>query len=487
MEVKSAAKVGAVILVSLVLLISLLFYLSHTNLDTYTVRVTFDNTHGLAPQSVVRMQGVAVGEVKSIHFDTRRVPIRPVVTVTIRREFLIPSDYLWSINSGLLINTAQVNISPPPHPQQVAALPTDGSASVIGQGQEDALASFSPQLSQTLGNVNGSMKNLQTKLDGLTTQLHTLLGHTDEMVVTATGTLKSTRSVVGDPTVQANLKKTIANFLVVSQQAALTSKSLSGQLSGLVKDGRGQLTRLSSATTDLVLKLGNTLDDAQEVVKKLTQQVSDPRLQRSLQDTLELARSTLASVRQITSDLHQITGDPAVASGVKSTIINLKDATGKASTAMSKVNALLGKLEGGAKSVRGIHPPHVTGALDVSQQFDPGRLRVDLNGNVVLSNTNSVDLGLYDIGQTNRLNLQLQHNLSKSLDVRYGFHAGTLGLGSDWYLSPTTVVTSDLFDTHKGRLDLKAMFRVNNSTWFWLGGDNVFHHAIPLVGFQLRP
>ena len=135
MEVKSAAKVGAVILVSLVLLISLLFYLSHTNLDTYTVRVTFDNTHGLAPQSVVRMQGVAVGEVKSIHFDTRRVPIRPVVTVTIRREFLIPSDYLWSINSGLLINTAQVNISPPPHPQQVAALPTDGSASVIGQGQ----------------------------------------------------------------------------------------------------------------------------------------------------------------------------------------------------------------------------------------------------------------------------------------------------------------------------------------------------------------
>jgi phospholipid/cholesterol/gamma-HCH transport system substrate-binding protein len=487
MEVKSAGKVGAVLLASLILIGTLLFYLSHTNLDTYPVRITFDNTHGLAPQSVVRMQGVAVGEVKSITFDTHHIPIRPVVTVMIHREYAIPSDYLWSINSGLLINTAQVNISPPPNPVQVAALPMNGTATVMGQGQEDALSSFSPQLSHTLGNVNGSMKNLQDKLNGLTTQLHKLLGHTDEMVVTATGTLKSTRNVVGDPQVQANLKKTIANFLEVSQQAALTSRNLSGQLSGLVKDGRGQLTRLSSATTDLVLKLGNTLDDAQEVVKKLTQQVSDPRLQRSLQETLELARSTLASVRQITSDLHQITGDPAVAGGVKSTIINLKDATGKASSAMTKVNSLLDKLDGGAKHVSGIHGPKVTGSIDISQQINPGRLRVDLNGNVALNGLNSVDLGLYDIGQTNRLNLQLQHNLSKSADVRYGFHAGKLGLGADFYLAPGTLLTTDLFDTHEARLDLRAMFRVNNSTWFWLGGDNVFHHGVPLVGVQIRP
>ena len=71
-------------------------------------------------------------------------------------------------------------------------------------------------------------------------------------------------------------------------------------------------------------KLGNSIDNVNLIVKKLTEQVSDPRLQSSLQETIELARSTLSSTRQIASDVHQLTGDPTLQANLKESAANLR-------------------------------------------------------------------------------------------------------------------------------------------------------------------
>ncbi len=487
MEAKAASRVGLVVLLSLGLAFVLYTYLGHVNNNTYLVRISFPDTMGLAKQSIVRMQGVEIGEVKSISLNTTHPPFQPVVTVAIDHKYNIPQNFLWRIRSGLLIANAQLDVIAPASPAAALFLPKDNSAQASGQPPQDLLSSVSPQLSQTVGSLKGTMQDVRIRLDGLTGQLHTLLGHTDALVQNANRSLTSAQQMINNPKVKNDLIDTISNFHTVSLQAAITSKQLSKQFTVLVKNGRGQLNRLSDATTSLVLKLGDTLDDAREVVRKLTQQVSDPRLQRSLQETLELGRSTLASVRQITSDLHQITGDPKLHTTVMQTLQNLQSATKRANEALGKVNALLGRVKHTANRAAHLHGPKVITTVDLSQQFSPGKGRLDINSQLYLTPQNFLSLGGYDLGQDTRLNLQGGRMIGKNSDLRLGLHAGAPGVGADIGLLKGTWVTLDLFNLHRTRLDLKGYFRVNSRASLWVGGDNLLHHPVPLAGIQYRP
>ena len=66
MKSKSAIWVGAVVLIALASFFVLFLYLSHQDPDTYKIKVQFDDTQGLSRQSIVRMQGVNIGEVTEV-------------------------------------------------------------------------------------------------------------------------------------------------------------------------------------------------------------------------------------------------------------------------------------------------------------------------------------------------------------------------------------------------------------------------------------
>src|SRR5215467_12325034 len=125
MEAKSVIKVGIVVVIALAFFGGLYLYLAHINPNDYNVRVAFANTQGLLKQSVVRMQGVAIGEVKDIHMDTSRRPPQPIVTLSIDKKYDIPTGSTCHIVSGLFITNPQVEIVPS---QEIAALPKNGTA-----------------------------------------------------------------------------------------------------------------------------------------------------------------------------------------------------------------------------------------------------------------------------------------------------------------------------------------------------------------------
>ena len=72
MEGTSVAKVGLLVLVAAVLATVGYFYLSHQQLNSYTVRVRFKDTKGLLKQSIVRLKGVSIGEVKDCQTGSER-------------------------------------------------------------------------------------------------------------------------------------------------------------------------------------------------------------------------------------------------------------------------------------------------------------------------------------------------------------------------------------------------------------------------------
>ena len=495
MDPKTVTKVGGFVLLALVAFGALFTYLSHLQPNSYLVKVRFLDTKGLGKQSVVRMQGVSIGEVTDIKLDTSHPPFQPIVTLGIKKEYSIPVDSKISIASGILITTAQINILPG---VSQAALVKDNTAILDGETPSGMLASFSPELSETVKDLRTTMKTMTSKISTTFDKLDATLDATKPILKNANQLIMNTRDVSGsakdliaDPQIKSKLMSTLDNFKTVSIQAKESSETLTSYVKDLTDNTRDPLKKLPSKLNDLFSHIDATLEDAKNVVTKLTEQVTDPRLQQSIQETTELTRTTLARFNQIATDLHQLTGDPKLQNDLKQTVENLKSTTEKTQQVVEKFNRLLGKITGskseGNDSVNPFKLPKVEVSADVSEQFSPSRLRVDVNAGIALNKKNDFVLGIYDLGQNARLNAQAKTHLDDNLAVRYGLFASRLGVGVDYKRESAVGFRADLWDTRRPRLDLRATFKLNQNSSLWLGADGIFRKTTPIVGLTYKP
>ena len=80
-----------------------------------------------------------------------------------------------------------------------------------------------------------------------------------------------------------------------------------------------------------------------------------------------------------------------------------------------------------------------------------------MDARVPIGKRNLLDLGLFDLGEDTRLNLQAGSRMSDSLLVRYGIHASKLGVGLEYGKYPYTGLRMDLYDANHPRLDFKGL------------------------------
>jgi len=477
MDAKSVIKVGIVVVVALALFGGLYLYLAHINPNDYNVQVAFRDTKGLLRQSVVRMEGVAVGEVKDIHIDTTRRPPQPIVTLSIDKKYDIPADSTCHIVSGLFITNPQVEINPG---KAVAALPKNGKASMPSTEGGGALESMAPGVGETITKVNRTLDTVTVRFNQLTAKMNETLDKTNRLLTTTNQAALIARNLVADPRLKTDLMATLANFRDTSADARVTVHQFGAELKQTLRTGNGAVQKLSDHLVNYTLpRLDTTIDEANSVVRKLTDEVTDPRLQQSIQQTAELARTTMARFSQIASDIHQITGDPTLQTNMKQTVAHLDTVTAEAGSTLDKVNALLDRLNGTGKKPRF---PAVAVIGSAAEQMNPGHLRVDLDARI----GNLVDLGFYDLGQDTRLNLQAISPLGKDADVRYGLYASKLGVGLDYGFGRAVGFRADLYDTNRPRLDFRTLFKVNKDASLWVGGESLGRDPYPVVGVQFQ-
>jgi ABC-type transporter Mla subunit MlaD len=455
-------------------------YLSHTNPNSYILRVAFDDTKGITTQAPVRMQGVEVGDVENIHLNTSRHPFRPIVELQIDDRYNIPADSKITISTGVLISNAQVDITPGVGP----AIPHDTKEVLQGQAGASALAELSPELSDTVTRFNKTFDMLNRDLGSLTHRLNRVLDQTSVLLATSNRTVKHTDDLIGNPKLKRELMESADNLRAVTMDARKTADRMSEDLKTLVKSSRGKFDDLSDKLLDLLTKVGNTVDEANTVVAKLTEEVTDPRLQQSLQETAELARTTLARFNQIASDVHQLTGDPRLQGDLKASVDNLRVASEHGEAVVEKVDSLLGGVVGPGGQVHKPRLPNIQLMGNVSEQFNPAHFRLDVDGRMDVGPHGMVDLGLYDLGGDTRLNLQFGTRISDKLLTRYGLYASKLAVGVEWQPTPFLGLRGDLWNTDRTRLDAKALFGVNRDVSVWAGADAIFQHPVPIFGLQ---
>jgi phospholipid/cholesterol/gamma-HCH transport system substrate-binding protein len=492
MESRTVTKVGSVVILALLVFGGLYLYLSHINPNTYKVTVTFEDTLGVARQSIVRMRGVAIGEVADVTLDQTQHPQEPKVTLAIKNRYKIPKDSHFVIVSGLLITTPQILIKPS---DSTTSLATDNTATADGDKPQGALASLDPKLDEAVQNSTKLVNDLQVTLKSTSGKLNDVLDRTKTLLDTTNKTVSATQSIVGDPALKSKLLVTLQNFQDASGNAKKASDDLRVQLNETIKGSRGNLDKLTAKLNEVLDHVDVTIDDTNSIVKKLTEQVTDPRLQNTLQETAELARATLSRFNQIASDIHELSGDPNLQANLKSSVANLQEITEKGRGAAEKVDTLLNKFI--TPGTHGPRLPKIEVIGNVSEALDPTRLRVDVDARIPYSRTGLVDIGLYDLGQNTRLNLQAGNYLfarpdlkpgesADSLLLRYGLYASKLGGGLDYDSQRGYGFRADLWDTNRPRLDAKVLFRVKQNASVWLGADNLLRTPVPIIGFQIK-
>ena len=238
---KAAVKVGVLTILALGVFARSWLWLSHINPDSYTIRVTFDDTKGVAKKSGVRMQGVVIGEVQDVKLDTSKSPFQPVVTIAILREYNIPKGSHFRVGSGLLITNAQVEVVPS---TQQDFLAKDNSVKLSGDEAGGALSNISPELDQMVKKLNKNFDNLSGRVDTAFVKINGILDQSQELLKTTNAAAKTGQKLISDPELQNSLKNTTKNFEKASEQVAITSKTLSKRLDNVMASGEISLNKL---------------------------------------------------------------------------------------------------------------------------------------------------------------------------------------------------------------------------------------------------
>jgi phospholipid/cholesterol/gamma-HCH transport system substrate-binding protein len=480
METKAAAKVGLMVIVGAALLYLGWRFLSHTNPNHYTLYAVFNDVKGLTKQTPVKMNGVAVGEVGSVGFEDGS--LKPKVTLAIDNKFQnrIPVDSQIYITSGILITNPQMEIKP--GTSSVTYADNDYWKNVQAE-PTGALAQLSPEADNAVKQLTLTIKTLTPKLSATMDNLQGILKRTDSAMANVEAISLNAKNLVSDPKIRQTMAATLDDFKAISHDARQTAHAMSVELRGVIKRNSGKFDELANGAVDLLQKFADTVDAARGAVTKLTEQVSDPRLQQSLIETIDLAKTTLARFNQIASDIHSLTGDPNVQGNLKSTVATLKETTEEGQKLVKRVSSLVDAIKPGNKPRLGIGRPELS--IDLLARSNAPHFRSDLNLRVPVGDNNAFNLGIFDFAERYKLTAQYETTLQGFGAMRYGVYASKLGVGLNWGKSPGTNFRIDAYDPNNLKLDAKAVVKINNDFSFLLGADSIFKRTTPLVGVRL--
>jgi phospholipid/cholesterol/gamma-HCH transport system substrate-binding protein len=156
-------KVGIVAAIAMIItavLIVLLTSQSNFLKGNFILHTFMQDSAGMADNATVRLNGIAVGNIKKIELSGLKDPKKTVrIDMKIRDDFLnlIPEDSTASINSSNLLGDKYINIAKGTHPKHVER---DGE--IASQPLQDI-----PEILAQASGLLGQFQTILTKVDGL--------------------------------------------------------------------------------------------------------------------------------------------------------------------------------------------------------------------------------------------------------------------------------------------------------------------------------
>ncbi len=439
MALSPAVRVGILVFLAIVAFVAVFLFLRGFTFsrNRYNVTVTYDNALGLIQGAEVRMAGVPIGRVASVSLTEDQ---RARVVLDINRKYCIPRGSRFVIQTGVLISQ-----------QFIEVFPNRDENVCIGDGAE----------------IEGEMP----------VRIEELLPRAQEVLDNLATVTADIKDLFGGEAFQRDIRQSVANIASATARLDQTLAAIGGtvvrsqdDIDAIVGNLRIASQNVRSMTADLAAFAGEA-----ELKENVRGSVASARR------SAEALERVVSSVERTASSVESLVTDPEFQDDIRSTVSEARQAAEEAREAIGRVNRIFGG--GGRRS--GVDIPTRGLNIDMLYVPDDGRIRAEVSTSIPLSDNRFLELGLYDLGVSNKIILQAGQPLSSRTDLRYGLYASRLGVGLDHSFGARTFGRLDLYDTERLKLNARAGYRVSDSASLLLGVDNLFGENKATLGVQL--
>jgi len=477
LEISSAAKVGIITILAVVILALISFQLGHlqSTKNAITIKVVFDNVGDLIVGNSVKLQGMVIGTVNNIEIGQDN---KVVVTCTITYKSIVDGTISLKRNSvftigGALVGDKCVDITPKEGPD-------------LKDGEE--VVGVNP-----------------ITMDQLVNQGRTVLTELEDAV-------EKLNSIVGDPKTVSEFKDTMANFNQISRDMAKVSNNIDQQVAEI----RGQLllavnnlNRVLGDVDSKVQTVGGNLEVASASVRQITsanqddiriivknlratshnlnlamaslkELVTKTEFNENILSTLESLKNTGQEVEGIAADIHSLTSDPDIRADLKATVHEARQTVEGANQIIGSVKNTLGIRDGN----------DLQGSLlrldtEVEWAARTGIASPNVNALLLPNAANSFRLGLDSLGYENLVNAQLAVGRG-TLRPRGGVIRSQLGVGLDYYMGRAFDMSVDAYNVRNVRVDMLGRVRFAGDYYVSGGVRDAFGNSSTVVGVGKR-
>lgn len=479
---KSAAQVGALVVVAFVLLFAAVYAvgggLFGAKKDEYTVLMA--DAGGLAKGARVLMAGVQVGEVTRVGLDD---PDHAKLTIGLKQGIHVPRR-MRALISGSLVGLGDTPLTLVEDPARRTQAGEFSPGDTIPGGKAGPLDSILPDGgTQLYAQLNETLKSVRALLEdkGLQKDVRDVIATTQETMKASQETLRAFAQIArrGDQVVAQNQ----AQIAAIVKTASRTLVSVQGTAEAIERYAKSG--HLQKGADTLLADAHQIAVESKAMLADIHKTINDPALNADLRTasgnlakTSETLPGLVDNANKVASNMADLTAKSQELPGKLGTVLD------RAAELEQRLGGLVDKFGGvlGAKP-KGLPP--ITTSLDLMRQSDPGYWRTDLNISVPMSD-GFVTAGLWDAFGRNRVNLQLGTNVNSAFDYRYGIYAGRPALGVDYRLAPKLGFRGDLWDINDPRLDARLRYEFGGGLAGWLGVDRIFAHPSLTVGVGVK-
>ncbi len=316
----SQLKVGVLVLAALVALTSLVFFMSGDTggfmTGKITVRSYFENAAGLKVGAPVALEGVTIGNVKSVKVVPARklTPVEVTMKISKKYQEALHADSKTSLNTVGVLGDTIVDID------------SKHASGPEVQNNAELSTNETPNLSDVIKSSQGTIEQLNTilaKVDNLVDALNTGKGSIGQLIQNpdlynkAIGAVNqlaglidnisngkgSIGKLVGDDTLYNNANATIARLNKIATD---------------LDNGQGSVGKLLKDQT-LYDNLNNTVAQANQLISQVNAgqgalgvMAKDPQFAQKLQDTVTRLDSILNRVDSGEGTLGQLVRNPSL-------------------------------------------------------------------------------------------------------------------------------------------------------------------------------
>ncbi len=283
------------------------------------------------------------------------------------------------------------------------------------------------------GTPEESMDTMMAKMSVLIEQAHEMMN--------------GINAVVNNPELNSSLVATAVNLKDITGNV----RDMTGAFSRMAVHNEGEINRMVHELSMLSVSLSSAAREVEGMVKDFS---GDGEAAANLRMTVANIASTSARIDNMAKSLEGVVTDPQTAEDLKAVLHNTREVTEKADKMMSGF--------GGA----------ITPGLEVMYSGQKSNWRANFDVTANLSEKSMFKIGVNDIGEGNRFNLQAGHKMG-ALTARAGIIDGEVGLGLDADAGKYWRFSLDAYDLNNIRLRPRASVRVAKSTYLFGQVDDV--------------